>query len=182
MAPARKYSEYKYGAQGSRAVVWHGNAHHTAGGLTQSDLKENKKTGKIVSKKASASAKRSNNLVKAGWVTQKGVFGSTKSKSPKRRRRSKSPKRRRKSKSPKRRRKSKSPKRRRKSKSPKRRRKSKSPKRRRKSKSPKRRRRSKSPKRRRRSKSPKRHTRHVHVTRTSLKRKKKSPILHKHPK
>jgi len=128
MAPARKYSEYKYGALGSRAVVWHGNAHHTAGGLTQSDLKENKKTGKIVSKKASASAKRSNNLVKAGWVTQKGVFGSTKSKSPKRRRRSKSPKR------------------------------------------------------RRRSKSPKRHTRHVHVTRTSLKRKKKSPILHKHPK
>ena len=92
------------------------------------------------------------------------------------------PKRRRKSKSPKRRRKSKSPKRRRKSKSPKRRRKSKSPKRRRRSKSPKRRR-SKSPKRRR-SKSPKkRHTKHIHVTRSSLKRKYlKDKIKHAHPK
>ena len=46
-----------------------------------------------------------------------------------------------------------------------------------------RRRRSKSPKRRRRSKSPKRHTKHVHVTRTSLKRKYlKDKLLHKHPK
>ena len=102
---------------GSRAQVWHGNAYRTSGGLKKSDLKKNK-NGEIVSKKASAAAKRSDNLVKAGWVTKKGVFGSTKSKSPKRRR----------------------------------------------------------------SKSPKRHTRHVHVTRTSLKRKKKSPILHKHPK
>ena len=77
------------------------------------------------------------------------------------------------------------PKRRRKSKSPKRRRKSKSPKRRLKSKSPKRRLKSKSPKRRRRrSKSPKkRHTKHIHVTRSSLKRKYlKDQIKHPHPK
>ena len=59
---------------GSRAQVMHGTAKKTSGGLTKSQLKYNKQ-GKIVSKKASKSAKKSNNLVKAGWVTQKGVFG-----------------------------------------------------------------------------------------------------------
>ena len=61
---------------GSRAQVMHGTAKKTSGGLTKSQLKYNKQ-GKIVSKKASQSAKKSNNLVKAGWVTQKGVFGVT---------------------------------------------------------------------------------------------------------
>ena len=61
---------------GSRAQVMHGTAKKTSGGLTKSQLKYNKQ-GKIVSKKASKSAKKSNNLVKAGWVTQKGVFGVT---------------------------------------------------------------------------------------------------------
>ena len=59
---------------GSRAQVMHGTAKKTSGGLTKSQLKYNKQ-GKIVSKKASTSAKKSNNLVKAGWVTKKGVFG-----------------------------------------------------------------------------------------------------------
>ena len=64
-------------AVGSRAQVWHGTAHHTSGGLTKKDLKQNKH-GRIVSKKQSASAKKNNRLVKAGWVTKKGEFGSFK--------------------------------------------------------------------------------------------------------
>ena len=52
---------------GSRAQVMHGTAKKTSGGLVKSQLKYNKQ-GKIVSKKASKSAKKSNNLVKAGWV------------------------------------------------------------------------------------------------------------------
>jgi hypothetical protein len=59
---------------GSRAQVMHGNAKKTSGGLTKSQLKYNKQ-GKIVSKKASALAKKNNRLVKAGYVTRKGVFG-----------------------------------------------------------------------------------------------------------
>ena len=59
---------------GSRARVMHGNATKTSGGLTKSQLKYNKQ-GKIVSKKASALAKKNNRLVKAGYVTKKGQFG-----------------------------------------------------------------------------------------------------------
>ena len=59
---------------GSRAQVMHGTAKKTTGGLTKSQLKYNKQ-GKIVSKKASALAKKNNRLVKAGFVTRKGVFG-----------------------------------------------------------------------------------------------------------
>ena len=59
---------------GSRAKVMHGKAKQTGGGLRKKDLKYNKR-GRIVSKKASIAAKRSNNLVKAGYVTKKGVFG-----------------------------------------------------------------------------------------------------------
>ena len=59
---------------GSRAQVMHGNAKKTSGGLTKSQLKYNKQ-GKIVSKKASALAKKNNRLVKAGYVTTKGQFG-----------------------------------------------------------------------------------------------------------
>ena len=35
---------------GSKAQVWHGNAHHTSGGLQQVDLMQNKR-GRIVSEK-----------------------------------------------------------------------------------------------------------------------------------
>jgi hypothetical protein len=59
---------------GSRAKVMHGTAEKTSGGLKQNDLKYNK-YGKIVSKKASSSAKKVNNLGKAGYSTKKGIFG-----------------------------------------------------------------------------------------------------------
>ena len=59
---------------GSRAKVMHGTAKKTTGGLTKFQLKYNKQ-GKIVSKKASALAKKNNRLVKAGYTTRKGEFG-----------------------------------------------------------------------------------------------------------
>ena len=58
---------------GTRAEVMHGTAKMTSGGLMKKDLKYNKR-GKIVSAKASAAAKKTNNLVKAGYTTKKGVF------------------------------------------------------------------------------------------------------------
>ena len=42
---------------GSRAEVFHGNAHHTSGGLTKNDLMKNKH-GEIVSKKKHFQAKK----------------------------------------------------------------------------------------------------------------------------
>ena len=63
-------------ATGSRAQVMNGSARKTPGGLKRSDLKYNKQ-GRIVSRRQSARAKRENRLVKAGYVTKKGVFGST---------------------------------------------------------------------------------------------------------
>ena len=65
---------------GSRAQVWHGTAYKTSGGLRKSDLKKNKH-GRIVSKRMSSSAKKNNHLVKSGWVTKKGKFGSFQKKS-----------------------------------------------------------------------------------------------------
>ena len=59
---------------GSRSQVMRGTANKTSGGLTKSQLKYNKQ-GKIVSKKASALAKKNNRLVKAGYITRKGQFG-----------------------------------------------------------------------------------------------------------
>ena len=58
---------------GSRAEVYHGTAKHTSGGLVKSDLTLNKR-GEIVSKKASNSAKKNNQLEKAGYKTKRGVF------------------------------------------------------------------------------------------------------------
>lgn len=60
-------------AIGSRAQVWHGNAHHTSGGLTRDQLKKNKH-GRIVSRRKSLRAKRAKLLIKRGFVTKKGVF------------------------------------------------------------------------------------------------------------
>ena len=45
-------------AIGSRAQVYHGNARHTSGGLTKSDLFFDRKSGRIRSKRASKAAKR----------------------------------------------------------------------------------------------------------------------------
>lgn len=59
--------------EGSRAEVFHGNAKHTSGGLTSSDLKLNKR-GEIVSIKKSQIASREKRLEKAGYKTKKGEF------------------------------------------------------------------------------------------------------------
>jgi len=59
---------------GTRAQVWHGTAYKTSGGLTKSDLMQNK-AGRIVSKAKHATAKREMRLVKAGYGTKKGKFG-----------------------------------------------------------------------------------------------------------
>ena len=59
---------------GSRCQVMHGNAKMTGGGLTRGHLKYNT-SGKIVSIKASNSAKKAMRLQKAGYVTTKGGFG-----------------------------------------------------------------------------------------------------------
>ncbi len=61
-------------AVGSRAQVFHGNADHTAGGLTKKDLIKNKH-GEIVSRKKHLQAKKDKRLEKAGYFTQKGKFG-----------------------------------------------------------------------------------------------------------
>jgi hypothetical protein len=59
---------------GSRKQVMNNTAKMTAGGLTKSKLKYNKR-GRIVSKKASKLAKTNNRLVNAGYITKKGIFG-----------------------------------------------------------------------------------------------------------
>ena len=77
--------------RGSRAQVMNENADETSGGLRKKDLMY--KNGRIVSIKASRRAKRENRLVKAGFVTQKGKFGTIKvepKSSPKAGRRSRS--------------------------------------------------------------------------------------------
>ena len=60
---------------GSRIEVMHGKAIQTGGGLRKSDLKLNS-SGGIVSVRASDAAKKTNNLVGAGYVVEKGKFGS----------------------------------------------------------------------------------------------------------
>ena len=59
---------------GSRAEVWHGNAHHTPGGLTKKGLLKNKH-GEIVSRIKHLQAKKEKRLEKAGYFTEKGKFG-----------------------------------------------------------------------------------------------------------
>lgn len=60
---------------GSRAQVMHATAYKTRAGLTHKDLKYNK-SGKIVSKKKSITAKKENRLKKHGYVPLgKGKFG-----------------------------------------------------------------------------------------------------------
>ena len=89
-------SPMKQRVVGSRAQVMNGNALKTPGNLRKKDLKYNKQ-GRIVSKKRSARAKKENRLVKSGYVTKKGVFGSkfvgSPKKSPKRSKKKRSKKR-----------------------------------------------------------------------------------------
>ena len=58
---------------GSRRQVWNGTVDKTTGGLTKKDLIM--VNGRLRSKKARRSAKKNNNLRKAGWVAKKGEFG-----------------------------------------------------------------------------------------------------------
>ena len=59
---------------GSRRQVWNKTAKQTSGGLTRSELFQDK-YGNIKSKRASKKAKRNQNLKKAGWTFKKGSFG-----------------------------------------------------------------------------------------------------------
>lgn len=59
---------------GTRAQVWHGTAKKTSGGLTKSDLMQNK-SGRIVSRAKHNTAKKEMRLVKYGYGTKKGKFG-----------------------------------------------------------------------------------------------------------
>ena len=70
---------------GTRAQVWHGTAKHTSGGLTKTDLMQNK-AGRIVSRAKHNTAKREMRLVKFGYGTKKGEFGFVKLGSHKKRR------------------------------------------------------------------------------------------------
>ena len=73
---------------GSRAQVMHGTAYKTSysgNALKEGDLKYNK-SGKIVSKRMSATAKKQKRLVKAGYHTRKGKFGWLRKKTPRSRR------------------------------------------------------------------------------------------------
>ena len=59
---------------GSKAMVYHGTAKHTAGGLTKSDLVMNKR-GHIVSRKQMLAGKKAfKHLAAMGYKPKKGVF------------------------------------------------------------------------------------------------------------
>ena len=73
---------------GSRAQVMHGTAYKTSysgNALKKKHLKYNK-SGKIVSKRMSLSAKRQKRLEKAGYFTRKGTWGWHRKKTPRSRR------------------------------------------------------------------------------------------------
>ena len=59
---------------GKRQQVGHGTAYKTSGGLTASDLLQNKH-GEWVSKNKHLSAKKERRLEKHGYYTVKGKFG-----------------------------------------------------------------------------------------------------------
>ena len=61
-------------AVGSKAMVWHGTAKHTSGGLTKKDLMKTKK-GRIVSRRKHAIGMRHiKTLRKLGFKSKKGTF------------------------------------------------------------------------------------------------------------
>ena len=74
---------------GSRRQVFNGNAQKTRGGLSKKNLRKNK-YGRIVSVRASKSARKNNNLKKAGWTAKKGTFGALKIEDLKKEKKSKS--------------------------------------------------------------------------------------------
>ena len=59
---------------GTKAMVFHGTAKHTSGGLTRKDLMKTKK-GRIVSKRKHAAGKSALRRLKAaGYLAKKGTF------------------------------------------------------------------------------------------------------------
>ena len=59
---------------GSKAMVWHGTAKHTPGGLTKKDLMKTKK-GRIVSRRKHAiGMRRIKTLRKLGFKSKTGTF------------------------------------------------------------------------------------------------------------
>jgi hypothetical protein len=61
-------------AVGSKAMVWHGSAKHTPGGLTKKDLMKTKR-GRIVSRRKHAiGVRRIKTLRKLGFKAKKGTF------------------------------------------------------------------------------------------------------------
>jgi hypothetical protein len=73
-ATRSKVSRGKMPMRGSKAQVWHGTAHHTAGGLMKKDLMMTK-NGRIVSRKKHVLGKKAlRRLVKAGYKAKKGTF------------------------------------------------------------------------------------------------------------
>jgi hypothetical protein len=68
---------------GSRKQVWGGHAYKTAGGLTKDRLVYNSKTHRIVSRVKHFTAKKEKRLMKSGYFTKRGKFGSFKRKSRK---------------------------------------------------------------------------------------------------
>ena len=63
---------------GSRAMVYHGTAYKTSGGLIKKDLYYNQKRNRIVSRRKHETAKREKRLEKHGYFAQKGKFGAVK--------------------------------------------------------------------------------------------------------
>ena len=61
-------------AVGTKAQVFHGTAKHTSGGLTKSDLVQNKH-GRIVSRRKQAAGRKALKfLTRRGFVAKKGRF------------------------------------------------------------------------------------------------------------
>ena len=63
----------KIPAVGTKAMVWHGSAKHTSGGLKKSDLMKHK--GRIISRKKHAAGKKAIKHLRAlGYIAKKGTF------------------------------------------------------------------------------------------------------------
>ena len=61
-------------AVGTKAMVYHGTAKHTSGGLTKKDLMKTKKGRMVSRKKHAAGQKAIKKLRKLGYVAKKGKF------------------------------------------------------------------------------------------------------------
>lgn len=74
MSETRKQDGGKMVTVGTKAMVFHGTAKHTSGGLVKKDLMKTRK-GRIVSKKKHAAGKRAiKTLRKMGYIAKKGKF------------------------------------------------------------------------------------------------------------